>query len=114
MNKDNKYTAFSHNEIERFFRLLEYVLVVSALYFLSGQSGHILLKVIYYASSFFLYIEILNISSALIDPYSEIRFIKKYRLVLKVIVFLISAFLTAGLQISINTLIEEHLLINFR
>lgn len=114
MDQDNKYTAFSSNEVNRFFRLLEYVFIVSVLSYLSKLSGHILLQIISYIGYFFLYVEILNISSALIDPYQKVKFIKKYRLLLRVIIFLISAFLTAGLQISINILINEHLQINFK
>ncbi len=87
MNKDNKYTAFSHNEIDRFFRFLEYILIVSALYYLSELSGHMLLKVVFYVGYFFLYVELLNLSSALIDPYSEIRLIKKHRLMFRMVVF---------------------------
>lgn len=73
MNKDNKYTAFSHNEIDRFFRFLEYILIVSALYYLSELSGHILLRVIFYIGYFFLYVELLNLSSILYRPLLKIQ-----------------------------------------
>lgn len=104
--------TFSHQLIDRCFRLVEYITLTSAIYYFSQILESPLISAIYWICYFLLYSESQNIAAYSLNHNKDlIKRFPKYKKFFLIASYIIAIMVMTVLQLSINQIIGQKLLI---